>query len=166
MGGGGKETLGKVRRASLPLLFPTQVDPSCLWVLESFSVSIPPSLGAFTSQEVLRVLEVASLDRPWPSGQEAGVFNPQPVCSLFSSSSVPLPWAPAWSMQWSDPCQSETLCLSRCGGWARLPRLPRPAPSLPRPAPLTLEGSSPWSWYRPCLLTQSFQASQLSGPAA
>lgn len=83
VGGGGKETLGKVRRASLPLLFPTQVDPSCVCVLESFSVSLSPSLGALTSQEVLGVLEVASLDRPSVVAQWSGDW-----CSTLSLSIV------------------------------------------------------------------------------
>lgn len=80
--------------------------------------------------------------------------------------SVASAWAPVWRMQSIGPSQLRpSLQPGESAGLGFL-CCPSPIPSLPCPAPLTLDGSSIWSWCRPCLLTQSFWASQLSGPAA
>ena len=151
----GQGDLGKVWRAAcLSFSLPRWTPP--VWVLESFSVSLSPSLGALTSQEVLGVLEVALFDRPSVMAQRSGGWCAalSPCCRL-SSSSAPLPWNPAWSRQWSGHPSLRPSVSASVGAGSGFLGCPSPVPSLfrparltpPRKAPLLGAGADPPCWF-------------------
>lgn len=126
-------------------------------VLESFSVSLSPHLEPSLHKrcwEFWRLQFGQAVSQAQWSGDWCS--HPQPVYSFFPPhlcptlglhgvcSELPIPvWRPSVS--------------AGVGAGPGFLGCRSPVPSLPAPPAPSLEGSSPWSWCRPCLLTSHFK---------